>query len=138
MIINLICATGNSGQIGLNGELPWKNSPIIHLQRQARADLALFRSLTFGKDLVVGKRTADKLPELPGRTIHIYRGENPVDYLNDLQRYKITEIWIAGGAFTYKQFAPYINGMNLINRLDYNGSADAYFPAEDYGFSYNV
>jgi len=52
-------ARGANGVIGAGGALPWR----------LRSDLALFKTLTFGKPVIMGRRTWDSLPRrpLPGR-----------------------------------------------------------------------
>lgn len=135
MKVSLIAAVGRSGQMGLKGELPWKNSPVIRVQDQMKADLRLFRHLTFGKDLIMGERTAKNL-KLDGRTVHVYRGEDPAKYMHDLEKQGIEELWIAGGAFTYAQFAIYVNHLKLISFIDFNGHADTYFPSVAFGMTW--
>lgn len=53
-------ARGLNGVIGRDGALPWR----------LKSDLALFRELTLGKPVIMGRRTWDSLPRrpLPGRT----------------------------------------------------------------------
>ncbi len=52
-------ARGENGVIGRAGRLPWR----------LKSDLALFRDLTLGKPLIMGRTTWDSLPRrpLPGR-----------------------------------------------------------------------
>ena len=58
----MVWAQAHGGVIGADGGLPW------HLPE----DLALFRRLTMGSTVVMGRRTWESLPErfrpLPGRT----------------------------------------------------------------------
>jgi dihydrofolate reductase len=53
-------ARGANGVIGVDGHLPWR----------LKSDLAIFRQVTMGKPLIMGRRTWDSLPRrpLPGRT----------------------------------------------------------------------
>jgi dihydrofolate reductase len=53
-------ARGANGAIGRSGGLPWR----------LKSDLALFRELTLGKPILMGRKTWDSLPRrpLPGRT----------------------------------------------------------------------
>ncbi|HWD68175.1 MAG TPA: dihydrofolate reductase [Caulobacteraceae bacterium] len=53
-------ARAKNGVIGAGGALPWR----------LKSDMALFRSLTMGKPVIMGRRTWDSLPRrpLPGRT----------------------------------------------------------------------
>jgi dihydrofolate reductase len=52
-------ARGSNGVIGRAGALPWR----------LKSDLALFRALTWGKPMIMGRKTWDSLPRrpLPGR-----------------------------------------------------------------------
>ena len=53
-------ARASNGVIGAGGGLPWK----------LKSDLAIFRRVTMGKPVIMGRRTWDSLPRkpLPGRT----------------------------------------------------------------------
>jgi dihydrofolate reductase len=58
MIVSLIAAVSDNGVIGLDGAIPW------HLP----ADLKLFKQLTMGHYLIVGRRTYQSIGRpLPGR-----------------------------------------------------------------------
>ncbi len=48
-------ARAENGVIGLNGKLPWR----------LKTDLALFRSLTLGKPIIMGRATWESLPRRP-------------------------------------------------------------------------
>lgn len=82
-----IIAINNKGYIGLKGELPWRCS----------ADLAHFKKETMGGKLLVGYRTAQKLPKLPGRELMVFdKHQGAIDYS--------TADWCIGGKATYEQF----------------------------------
>ena len=53
-------ARAKNGVIGAGGGLPWR----------LKSDMALFRALTMGKPVIMGRKTWDSLPRrpLPGRT----------------------------------------------------------------------
>jgi dihydrofolate reductase len=53
-------ARGANGVIGRDGALPWR----------LKSDLAIFRQVTMGKPVIMGRKTWDSLPRrpLPGRT----------------------------------------------------------------------
>ena len=53
-------ARSRNGVIGRNGTLPWR----------LKSDLALFRAVTMGKPVIMGRKTWDSLPKKPlvGRT----------------------------------------------------------------------
>lgn len=81
-----IIAINNKGHIGLKGTLPWRCS----------ADLAHFKKETMGGKLLVGYRTAQSLPKLPGRELMVFDRDSDVDYT-------IAD-WCIGGKATYEQF----------------------------------
>ena len=53
-------ARSRNGVIGADGELPWR----------LKSDLAIFRAITMGKPVIMGRKTWDSLPRKPlvGRT----------------------------------------------------------------------
>lgn len=112
--VNLIAAIGKSGQIGLDNKLPWHNSD----------DLKWFKVLTMGHTLIVGARTAETLPPLPGRTLLVMgREDTPESMLANIQA---EEVWIIGGAATYAKWYDYVDRF-FISQIDYDGHADTYF-----------
>lgn len=116
-MIHLIAAVGRSGQIGLDGKLPWHHPE----------DLKWFKALTMGQTLIVGHNTAQTLPPLPGREILVMkRGDTPEPYLV-LAKVKNKDLWVIGGARTYQQWAPFVDRFH-ISRIDYDGPADTYLP----------
>jgi dihydrofolate reductase len=82
-----ILAVNNKGYIGLKGELPWRCS----------ADLAHFKKETMGGKLLVGYRTAQSLPKLPGRELIVY------NKLGSTEDYASAD-WCIGGKATYEAF----------------------------------
>jgi len=117
MIINLIAAIGRSGQIGLNGSLPWHDAK----------DLAWFKSVTVGKTLIVGANTLLTLPVLPSRTVmEDNRNVSPEDFLRDNCE-GLSEVFIIGGAKTYARWMHLVDRFYL-GRINYNGPADTYMP----------
>jgi dihydrofolate reductase len=82
-----ILGINNKGYIGLKGELPWRCSK----------DLEHFKRETMGGKLLVGYRTAQTLPKLPGREIIVY------DKLDSTKDYASAD-WCIGGKDTYEKF----------------------------------
>lgn len=128
--INLIAAVGLRGQIGRDGNMPWSNA----------ADLIWFRETTMGGVVIVGARTRMTLNKLPGREICVYQRHDDAETM--LKQVKVTypgrKIWIIGGAKTYFDFAPFVDGLRLISAVDYdNNSGDddahTFFPFSAYG-----
>lgn len=56
-----IVAYSKNGVIGFRGNIPWHCSE----------DMRFFKSITMGQNIVVGRKTFDTLPPLPGRTIFV-------------------------------------------------------------------
>jgi dihydrofolate reductase len=81
-----ILAINTKGYIGLKGELPWK----------CTEDLNHFKKETMGGKLLVGYRTAQTLPKLPGREVIVYDKFSDEDYTN--------VDWCIGGKSTYEKF----------------------------------
>ena len=57
--LSIVAARSRNGVIGRSGALPWR----------LRSDMALFKSTTLGKPVIMGRKTWDSLPKkpLPGR-----------------------------------------------------------------------
>lgn len=57
--VALVVARASNGVIGRNGALPWR----------LKSDMALFKAVTTGKPVIMGRKTWDSLPKkpLPGR-----------------------------------------------------------------------
>jgi dihydromethanopterin reductase len=119
MDIRLIAAVGRSGQLGLGGNLPWRD-PI---------DLRWFKETTMGGVVLMGGRTYDTVGVLPGRIQARWSGRaSPFAVLTQItERHKGKVIWIAGGSFTYASFMPFVR-IAVITRIDYDGEADSYMP----------
>ena len=108
MGIRLIWAQARDRVIGAGGALPW------HLPE----DLRLFRELTTGSTVVMGRRTWESLPErfrpLPGRTNVVLTtdplwradGAEPVASVDDVLR-RYPDCWVIGGGTVYAQFLPH-------------------------------
>lgn len=95
-MIEAIIAIGDNGEVGCLGQLPWPHNS---------EDLKWFKEMTMGKVCIVGKNTADTLPNLPGRTLIVPdRDETPQDLIA-----LYPNLIVIGGPKTYKQWEPYID-----------------------------
>ena len=129
MRVSLIVATGPSGVIGQQGEIPW------HLP----ADLAHFKRTTMGHPIIMGRKTFESIgrplpgrrnlvlsrnPELLGDGVEGYA--TPDEVLNACQGE--TEVFIIGGSEIYALF---LSQAQLIYRTEVFGDfvGDAFFPA---------
>ena len=133
--ITLIWAQARDRVIGAEGGLPW------HLPE----DLALFRRLTTGSTVVMGRRTWESLPErfrpLPGRTNVVLttdpgwsaEGARPavsVDQVLD----EHPSSWVIGGGAVYAAFLPHADRL-VVTDVDTVVDGDTWAPAIDDGWT---
>tara|TARA_R110002073_G_scaffold186197_2_gene344759 strand:+ start:2139 stop:2654 length:516 start_codon:yes stop_codon:yes gene_type:complete len=134
----LIVARGTNGVIGRDGDLPWR----------LKSDLAWFKKVTFGKPVIMGRKTWDSLPKkpLPGRAnIVVTRQKDFVadgalicHSLDDAiqtgrQRAKenrIEEVCVIGGT---QVFADTLNRADrlYLTEVDASPDGDTFFPDMD-------
>ena len=131
MLLSMIVAMGRQGQIGLDGDLPWR----------APSDLRHFRRLTMGHHLLMGRKTFDSIGRpLPGRRIMVLSRQEHLALPEGVEVVPSVasacqlarsrgedELFLAGGAALYRE------GLKLCQRLyatfvDYDGPADCLFP----------
>ncbi len=103
----LVAAVSENGVIGRNGTLPWR------IPEESR----LFRRLTWGGTLVVGKKTFESSGfPLPGRR-HIVVSRKNEFTLNGNEN-----VFVIGGAEIYRLFWPKINAVYLsLIHAEYDG-----------------
>ncbi len=133
MIISLIAAISENGVIGKDGQIPWR----------LPADLKLFKTLTMGHHLIVGRRTYESIGKpLPGREMIVLTRQN--DYtapgcqiahsldeaLEIAEAAGDSEAIIAGGELVYAQTLPIAHRMYL-SHVHATLPGDTFFPAYD-------
>lgn len=129
MHISLIVAMTPDRVIGLNNQLPW------HLP----ADLKHFKQVTWGKPLIMGRKTYQSIGRpLPGRQNivvstskeHFDAGVDvAVDLEQALQKSNTAdEVMIIGGATLYNAFLPKADRL-YITWVECSVNGDTYFPA---------
>ena len=133
--MNIIAAVDKNWGIGKNGRL------LVSIPQ----DQKLFREETFGKTVIMGRKTLESLPgrkPLHGRTT-VVLSRNP-DYqvkgavcvpdvktaLKAVSGYPPEDIFVAGGEEIYKAFLPYCN-IAHVTYIDYAYEADTHFPNLD-------
>jgi dihydrofolate reductase len=133
----LVAAVARNRVIGANGELPWRLS----------SDLKRFRSLTWGKPLVIGRKTFESIGRaLPGRdTIVVTRDPAfaapgirvapNLDAALDLaaQRARVMDadqVIVAGGGEIYAQTIKRASRL-FITEVALNAEGEACFPPID-------
>jgi dihydrofolate reductase len=127
--LSIIAAVAQNGVIGRNQRLPW------HLP----ADLAQFKQLTWGKPLLMGRRTFLSLPGLLPNRQHFVLSRDPsfsapgIQVAPNLESAlavigSVPELMIIGGATVYEQALPLAHRLYLtIVEADFTG--DTFFPA---------
>ncbi len=130
----MVWAQAHDRVIGSDGGLPW------HLPE----DLALFRRLTTGSTVVMGRRTWESLPgrfrPLPGRTNVVLttdrawaaNGARAVASVAEvLSSYE--DVWVIGGGAVYAAFLPYAHRV-VVTDVDLEVEGDTWAPVLDAGW----
>jgi dihydrofolate reductase / thymidylate synthase len=113
MLSMIVCVDSKFG-IAKEDTIPWYISD----------DLKHFKTITMNKDIIVGRKTNDTLPNLPGRTIHVATNNNLTDLLEKL---KEKDVVIIGGAQIYKEMMDKCDEIHLtVIEKDYK--CDLFFP----------
>ena len=130
-IISLVVAASRNGVIGKDGGLPW------HIL----SDLKLFKQITMGKPVIMGRKTWDSLPRkpLPGRRNIVISRQTaqPVEgaafvrgvdeALASAQVDHPPEIAVIGGGEIYRLFWPLADQIYL-TEVDLDVEGDTFFP----------
>jgi dihydrofolate reductase len=132
ILISLVYAQSRNGIIGADGGLPW------HLP----SDLKRFKETTFGKPIIMGRKTWESLPRrpLPGRVnIVVTRQKNftaegavvaaSVDAAIAAAG-DVPEICVIGGGEIYRMFLPIADRIYL-TEVDIDVQGDTYAPVLD-------
>jgi dihydromethanopterin reductase len=120
--VRSMCAIGLSGQLGLNGELPWEGDA----RPEFRADVERFFEMTRGHVLIAGPKTIGAVPRFAyeDRTIMVIRSSmKPEDVLAQFQD---RVVFVGGGPPVWDVYARFIQHWD-ITRLPYDGPADRWF-----------
>ena len=126
MSLQAIAAVAENGVIGLDGEIPWYEPE----------DLKMFKVLTLGGRVIMGRRTFESLGSIPlvGRTNYVLtrfplKGQTKhlmsVDDHNDLDHG-----WVIGGESVYRQMLPRCSKLWL-TRIHAEPKGDVFFPELD-------
>lgn len=133
--MNIIAAVDNNWAIG------YQNSLLVRIPR----DQQIFREMTEGKVIVIGRKTLETFPQkqpLKNRVNIILSRDSKyavkdaivvhsVDVLmEELKKYDEKDIYVVGGASVYGQLLPYCDTAH-ITKIDHTYQADAHFPRLD-------
>ena len=128
MTVSLIWAQARGGAIGAGGRLPWR----------LPEDLALFRELTTGSTVVMGRRTWESLPErfrpLPGRTNVVLSRDPAWSAAGAVRAGSVAHVlathdglWVIGGGTVYAAFLPHADRL-VVTDVDLEVAADTWAP----------
>ena len=133
-MISAIVAVDNNWGIGFNGKL------LEHIPE----DLKMFKQLTIGHTVIMGRKTWNSLPKapLPKRSnIIISSGEPlimdkntlrlPLEAVIEFLEYTNDEVFIIGGGTIYKELLPLCDKVYVTKIFKDHPNIDTYFPNLD-------
>lgn len=133
--MNIIAAVDNHWAIGFQGSL------LVRIPR----DQQMFREVTEGKVIVIGRKTLETFPQKQPlkKRVNIvlsrnreYKVKDAVvvhsveELMEELKKYEANDVFVAGGAGVYRQILPHCDTA-YITKIDHTYQADAYFPRLD-------
>lgn len=129
MKLSLIAALSSNRVIGVDNRMPW------HLS----ADLKRFKSITWGKPILMGRKTHESIGRpLPGRLNIILTGDPGYRAVGCSVAHSLEEamalagdadeLMIIGGASLYERFLPEADCLYL-TLIEREFEGDTYFPA---------
>lgn len=135
MTVTILAAVARNGVIGVGGGMPW------HLPDEQ----ALFKELTLGHVLVMGRRTFDSIGRpLPGRTTIVVTRNPEWQFPSELvlrasglaealaaAREIDDEVFVVGGAGVYAEALPLADRLAL-TLVDAEPDGDTFFPDVDW------
>lgn len=127
----MIWAQARNGVIGVDGALPW------HLPE----DSALFRRVTTGSTVVMGRRTWESLPDrfrpLPGRVNVVLTSDRSWAADGAVRASSVEQVlaehgefWVIGGEAVYAAFLPLADRL-VVTEVDLAVDGDTWAPALD-------
>ncbi|WAJ29589.1 diacylglycerol kinase [Antarcticirhabdus aurantiaca] len=120
--VRVICAIGRSGQLGLNGHLPWEGNP----GRPFVEDVERFFEISRGHVLVAGPTTIGAVPDFARETRTLVTIRSHEDPREVLSRFPDRVVFIGGGPKVWDVYAPFVRHWD-VNVLPYDGEADRWF-----------
>jgi dihydrofolate reductase len=135
MTVRLVWAQAPDGVIGVDGDLPW----------DLPEDRRLFKALTTGGTVVMGRRTWESLPPrfrpLPGRrnvvlsrTLEAAEGADVARSVDEVLAAGHDELWVIGGGDVYEAFLPHADEV-VITEVEGSFPGDTFAPGLDDGWT---
>jgi len=120
--VRVICAVGRSGQLGLEGGLPWEGNR----SPEFVADVARFFDVTKGHVLLAGPRTIASIPAFARRDRELVVVRSSMNPEDTLKRFAGRVVFVGGGPAVWSAYARFVSHWD-ITRLPYDGPADRWF-----------
>ena len=133
-MISAIVAVDNNWGIGFNNDL------LEHIPE----DLKMFKQLTLGHTVVMGRKTWNSLPKapLPQRGNIVISNAQPLiidkntlrlplEDVIEFLKYTKDEVFIIGGGTIYKELLPFCNRVYVTKIYKDHSNVDTYFPNLD-------
>ena len=121
-VVKVICAIGQSGQMGLEGRLPWEGNR----SPEYKADVARFFDITQGQVLAAGPKTISSVPEFARVDRELVVLRSNMDPEETLNLFEGRIVFIGGGPPVWDAYAGFVSHWD-ITRLPYDGPADRWF-----------
>ncbi|MEZ4847009.1 MAG: dihydrofolate reductase [Bdellovibrionota bacterium] len=133
MIVSAMVAVGKNNVIGKDNKLLWR----------LPQELKYFKSTTMGHHLIMGRKTFESHPPLPGRTSIVLTRDGTYEVPEGcIVAHTLTsaleiarsrgerEVFVVGGEEVYTLALPHIQKLYL-TEVEFEGEADAFFPKID-------
>ena len=121
-VVRVVCAIGKSGQIGLDGGLPWEGNR----SPEFVADVARFFDITRGHVLLAGPKTIASVPGFARADRDLVVVRSSMDPEETLKRFAGRIVFIGGGPPVWDAYARFVSHWD-VTRLPYDGPADRWF-----------
>jgi dihydromethanopterin reductase len=120
--VRVICAIGLSGQMGLDGRMPWEGNRAPEF----KSDVARFFDLTRGHVLLAGPKTIGSVPEFARKDRELVEIRSSMDPVATLRSFDGRIIYIGGGPSVWDAYAKFVSHWD-VTKLPYDGAADRWF-----------
>lgn len=121
-VVRVVCAIGQSGQLGLKGGLPWEGNR----SPEFLADVARFFDITRGHVLLAGPKTMASIPEFARGDRELVVVRSSMDPDDTLKPFAGRIVFIGGGPPVWDAYARFVSHWD-VTRLPYDGPADRWF-----------
>ena len=108
-VVKVICAVGRSGQLGLDGRMPWEGDK----GPEYVADVARFFEITRGHVLMAGPRTIASVPEFARTDRELVVLRSSMDPEETVKRFAGRVVFIGGGPPVWSAYARFVSHWDI-------------------------